>query len=311
MNVRVRMVVLPAIVGAALAAAVASAAFASASSAPGASQRDGVPAAAPHRQAASTRTPLPEIFLSDWAATRLGGAREGDVVRIAASPTGPWQTVRVARVYRPELYPTDVGLRGVDVRLHLPELQALLGGGGNQVDSIVVRLRNPARAADVVARLNAAALGFRAYTSADLARRNSSTFEVVARFHRAISIVAILASSVFLVAIMTLRGEEMRRQVGVMRLVGISPATVAASVLVIATGCALAGSAVGIGLGYGMSAAINVYYRHAFDTNLVFSEIGPGLLVLVTALSVALGVAAGGFATWRLLRLPPLEQVGR
>lgn len=252
---------------------------------------------------------VPGVFLSDWAAGRLG-VREGDLVQIAAGPTGPWRTVRVERVYRPALYPTELALRGVDVRLHLPDLEALLGQG-DQVDSIVVRLRTPGRAAAVVARLNTVALGFRAYTSADLARRNSSTFEVITRFHRAISVVAVLASSVFLVAIMALRGEELRRQVGAMRLTGVSRASIAGAVLLIATGCALLGSAAGIGLGYGLSAAINGYYRRLFDTDIVFSQVTPPLLGLVAVLSIVLGIGAGIATAWRLLRRPPLDQIGR
>jgi ABC-type lipoprotein release transport system permease subunit len=252
---------------------------------------------------------LPGIAMSERSARRLH-VREGDVLTIAASPSGPGRLVRIARVYRPRLYPTDVADRSVDVRLHLPDLQALLGGA-DDVDSIVVRLRDPARAAEVAARLNTAALGFRAYTSADLARRNSSTFEVIARFHRAISAVAILASSVFLLAIMTLRGEELRRQVGVMRLVGVSPTSVATSILLIATGVALLGSAAGTVLGYGLSALINAYYRRLFDTTLVFSEVTPSLLRLVALLSVLLGIGAGALTAWRLLRRSPLDQVGR
>jgi len=262
-----------------------------------------------HAAGAGAEGALPGIAMSERSARQLG-LHEGAILEIAAGATGPWLRVRLARVYRPTLYPSELALRTVDVRLHLPDLQAL-EGGADEVDSIVVRLRRPAQANVVAARLNAAALGFRAYTSADLARRNSSTFEVIARFHRAISAVSILASSVFLLAIMTLRGEGLRRQVGLMRLVGISRASVAGTVLLIATGVALLGSAVGIGLGYAVSAAINGYYRRLFDTTLVFSQITPALLADVAGLSVMLGVAAGALTAWRLLRQPPLRQIGR
>lgn len=274
--------------------------------------------AAAHQTAQALRTgqgdvragaALPRLAMSELSARRLG-LREGNLLEISASATGPWRTVRLARVYRPALYPSELALRAVDVRLHLPDLQAL-GDGGDEVDSIVIRLRNPAQANAVATRLNAAALAFRAYTSADLARRNSGTFEVIARFHRAISAVSILASSVFLLAIMTLRGEELRRQVGLMRLVGISHASVAGAILLIAAGVALLGSAAGIGLGYLLSAAINGYYRRLFDTTIIFSQITPSLLVGVAGLSVVLGVGAGALTAWRLLRRPPLEQVGR
>lgn len=254
------------------------------------------------------RDPWP-VFVSERTAHRLG-VGPGDLVELALRPTGPWRTARVARVYRPARYPTEVGRVPVDIRLHLPDLQALVGRG-DEVDSVIVRLRTPSRATAVAERLNASALGVRAYTSSDLAARNSSTFEVITRFHRAIGIVTVLASSVFLLAIMALKGEEMRRQVGVMRLIGISPRTVAGTMVAIATGVALLGTAVGIGIGFALSLAINLYYQHLFDTDLMFSRITPGLLGFVTALSVVLGIAAGAITAWRLLRPAPLEQVGR
>jgi len=262
---------------------------------------------------AQAATPIADgiwpVFLSDRAA-RLLGAGPGDHLEVAARPTGPWRTARVVQVYRPVRYPTDVGRSPIDIRLHLPNLQTL-AGRDDEVDSIVVRLRTPSGASAVSARLNAAALGFRAYTSVELAARSSSTFEVITRFHRAIGIVTILASSVFLLAIMTLKGEEMRRQVGVLRLIGISPWTVAGTMSLIATGVSLLGTGVGIGIGYGLSLAINTYYQHLFDTDLMFSAITPGLLGFATTLSVALGIAAGGVTAWRLVRPAPLEQAGR
>jgi putative ABC transport system permease protein len=260
-------------------------------------------------RAAGGRAEMPPVSVSERTARRLG-IKAGDVLQISSEATGPWRTVRVERVYRPALYPSEVAEQDVDIRLHLPDLQALTGAG-DEVDSIVVRLRDPTRAGAAAARLNTLALGYRAYTSADLAARNSSTFEVIARFHRAISAVAILASSVFLLTIMTLKGEELRQQVGVMRLVGISPRSVAVSILLIAAGVALLGSGIGIGLGAVLSAVINIYYRRLFDTDLLFSQITPALLAATGALSVVLGIAAGAFTAWRLLRRPPREQIGR
>jgi ABC-type lipoprotein release transport system permease subunit len=249
------------------------------------------------------------VFLSDRGARQLG-VRVGDRLDLALGPDGPWQAVRVAQVYRPVRYPTDVGRTRIDVRLHLPDLQALTGRG-DEVDSIVVRLRTPARAPELAARLNAAALGIHAYTSADLAARNSTTFVVISRFHRAIGLVTVLASSIFLLTIMALKGEEMRRQVGALRLIGISPRTIAGTMLGIATGVSLLGTAAGIGIGYLLSESINAYYRHLFDTDLVFSRITPGLIGLATTLSVVLGIVAGAATAWRLLRPAPLDQMGR
>jgi putative ABC transport system permease protein len=253
--------------------------------------------------------PITDVAVSDWTAKALGVAA-GDVVDVAPTAAGPWRRVRIAQVYRPLLYPTEVADRDADIRLHLPDLQAITGTG-DAADSIVVRLRRPADASRVAADITALGLGLHAYTSADLARRNSTSFEVVARFHRAIGAIAVLAGSVFLVTIMTLRGEEMRREVGTMRLVGIGGRTVAEAVLIIAAAVATAGSAAGVGLAYILSFLINAYYQRAFDTDLVFSRVTWGLIGDTAALSVLLGIAAGGLTAWRLLRRHPLDQMGR
>jgi len=261
--------------------------------------------------AAAQSQPAPEIdvAVSDRTARALGVAA-GDEIDIAPTAAGPWRRVRIAQLYHPLLYPTEVADRDADVRLHLTDLQALTGSG-DEVDSIVVRLRDPSRASRVASDLTAMGVGVHAYTSADLARRNSSSFEVVARFHRAIGAVAVLAGSVFLMTIMTLRGEEMRREVGMMRLMGVGTRTVAATVLLVAAAVATAGSLAGAGLAYALSFAINAYYRRLFETDIVFSRVTWGLVLDAGALSVVLGVAAGALTAWRLLRRRPLDQMGR
>ncbi|HEV2439180.1 MAG TPA: FtsX-like permease family protein [bacterium] len=259
--------------------------------------------------AGSARGTAPDVALSERTAHALGVA-SGDVIEVAPTAAGPWRRVRVAHLYRPLLYPTEVADRDADIRLHLTDLQAL-AGGGDEVDSIVVRLRDPSRASRVAADLTAMGLGVRAYTSAELARRNSSSFEVVARFHRAIGAVAVLAGSVFLVTIMTLRGEEMRREVGMMRLMGLDGRTVAGTVLLVATAVATAGSLTGAGLAYAFSFAINTYYRRLFETDILFSRVTWRLVADAVALSIVLGAAAGALTAWRLLRRRPLDQIGR
>ena len=270
------------------------------------------------------RPPGVDVAVSGRTARALGvGA--GDAIDIAPTAAGPWRRARVAQLYHPRLYPTEVADRDADIRLHLPDLEAVAGGAGgasgelggaarprpaaapaaDDVDSVVVRLRDPAAAPRVAAEITTMELGVHAYTSTDLARRNSSSFEVIERFHRAIGAVAVLASSVFLVTIMALRGEEMRREVGMMRLMGLSSRTVAAAVLLIAAAIA------GAGLASVLSLGINAYYRRLFDTDIVFSQVTWRLVAGAAALSIALGIGAGALTAWRLLRRRPLDQIGR
>ena len=58
------------------------------------------------------------------------------------------------------------------------------------------------------------AFGFRAYPAAEVAIETSATFRVVNRFHRAIGIITIVASAIFLLCITLLKVDERRREVG-------------------------------------------------------------------------------------------------
>jgi ABC-type antimicrobial peptide transport system permease subunit len=86
---------------------------------------------------------------------------------------------------------------------------------------------------------------------------------------------------------------------------------VAATVLLVATAVAAAGSLAGAGLAYALSFAINAYYRRLFDTDILFSRVTWRLVADAAALSIVLGVAAGALTAWRLLRRRPLDQIGR
>ena len=56
------------------------------------------------------------------------------------------------------------------------------------------------------------------------ARDGSDPFAVLERFHLAVAIVTVLGSTAFLLALMVMRAEERRETVGIIRLIGISPA---------------------------------------------------------------------------------------
>jgi putative ABC transport system permease protein len=254
--------------------------------------------------------PLPDLLLTDRTATALGlGA--GDTLELApdASMQGA-RRFRIAGVYRPEADPFDVGYGRLRLKMHLPDLAALTGDE-NQVDRFVLKLRDPAERAVVAEELNRTAFGVRAWTSDDLAQRSSSTFVVVSQFHKAIGLVSMLAGLVFLAAIMVLKVEEMRRELGVLRLLGISRRTVLRSVLAIAAVVALLGSGVGIGLGAAAVAIINPLAQARYDTDLVFARLSPGVVAVAVGGSVLMGLVAGIVVATRIVRGRALEQIGR
>jgi putative ABC transport system permease protein len=224
-------------------------------------------------------------------------------------------TVRVAAIVKRRADPSEVARAEPRVRLHLDHLQSLLGYG-DRVDRFAVATRGEGAAGDSAVRramraVNGAAFGFRAHRSADIAVETSETFRVVSRFHRAIGVITIVASAIFLLCILLLKVDERRRDVAALRLLGISRASVMRVVVLEAAAVAVLGSLLGVGLGYATSAAVNAYYGAFYRTPLRFSIVTPDIVLFAVSLSLVLGLAAGVLAARRLVRARPLALMGR
>jgi putative ABC transport system permease protein len=238
------------------------------------------------------------------------GLHVGDRVVLAATPDSAGDTAVVGAIVRRRADPAEIARGEYRVGLHLGHLQALLGYG-DRVDRFAVATRSPSATTEAVARINDAAFGFRAHRSADIAVETSTTFAVVSRFHRAIGVITVVASAIFLLCIMLLKVEERRRDVAALRLMGISARTVVRSVVLEAAGIAVFGSVAGVGVGWAASWIVNVHYQSVYRTPLRFSIVTLDIVLLAVVLSLVLGIAAGWVAARRLVRTPPLVLFGR
>lgn len=260
------------------------------------------------------------IAIDERLATAAGLA-VGDSVRLAptaSAPTGAW--VGIGAITRRSADPSEIARSDYRVRVHLDQLQGLTGLG-DRIGRFAVMTRDGAAGArvrdrvatpdSVSAAINTMAFGFRAYPAAAVAVETSATFRVVNRFHRAIGIITIVASAIFLLCITLLKVDERRREVGALRLIGLSRTTVVRSVMLEASLIALLGSALGAGFGAAASAIVNWYYQGVYATPLRFALVTPGILAIAIGLSVVLGIVSGYLAAQRLVRTAPLELVGR
>jgi putative ABC transport system permease protein len=229
---------------------------------------------------------------------------------LATAAGAPGDTVMVAGIERRPTDPSEVARAEYRVRLHVDHLQRLVAYG-DRVDRFAVRTSSDAATARTIRAVNAAAFGFRAHRSRDIAVETSKTFLVVSRFHKAIGVITIVASATFLLCIMLLKVDERRRDIAALRLMGISAATVVRSVVLEASLVALLGSAFGGALGWVASAIVNWHYRGVYRTGLAFSVVTAETMVLALALSLVLGIVAGLLAALRLVRTPPLVLFGR
>ncbi len=250
-----------------------------------------------------------EVAVERQLAQELG-LSVGDTLLLGTASDSVTSLSVVAAIYEPRPDPAEIAKRERHIRLHLPDLAALLRAP-DRVDRFGIGLRSGVSPDTVAAILNRTAFGYRVYGSRAIAAESSQTFTVVSRFHRAIAVITIVASAVFLLCIMLLKVEERRLDAAVMRFIGVRRRTIFGALLLEASLVAVFGSITGSVLAYLAGAATNAYYRRFFDTSLTFSHITPDIVLFSVALSLALGMIAGALAAWRLVHTRPLVLWGR
>ncbi|HEX5724249.1 MAG TPA: FtsX-like permease family protein [Longimicrobiaceae bacterium] len=248
--------------------------------------------------------PAPEILVERRLAA-AAALRPGDTVRVRAiaSQAAPRPFV-VAGVFERAADPSRIARNEYEVRLHLPDLEALLPTA-DRVDRFAVALAPGARPDRAARWIEGVVFGTRAYDSDALAGRSSATFAVVSRFHDAIGVVTILASAIFLLCVMVIRVDERRRDMAVLRLIGIGRGTVFRAIVLEAVAIAVVGSAAGAALGIVSTRLVNAHYARVYDTTLRFALVTPRIVLLAALLGLALGAAAGALAAWRVVSVPP------
>src|SRR5688500_3313006 len=214
------------------------------------------------------RAPAPGAWRTIAIDSRLAqdaGLSVGDRVILAAEPGGAGDTVVVAAITRPGADPSEVSRQEYRVRMHLDQLQRL-AGMGDRVHRFAVATRGPAATDAAVAKIDAAGFGFRARRSRDVGAEPSAALAVAERLHRARGVL--------------LKGDERRRGVAALRLIGISRGTIVKSIVVEAAAIAVLGSLFGAALGWSASLIVNAHYQDVYRTPLRFAAVTPEVLGL-------------------------------
>jgi putative ABC transport system permease protein len=233
--------------------------------------------------------------------------RVGDEVSLSDDPSGAApRAFRIAGVYEPTPDPMRLGAERLEVRLHLPDLLDLTANPADPlddetVDAINVALDGPEAPRSVGRRLASRVPGTAVQRTGNDQSR-TAPFVVLERFHLAIAIVTVLASSVFLLALMLMLVEERRSTVGILRLIGFRRSRILQHVLAEGVVIALAGALFGILLSLAMQNGINRFFQWRYDTALVFVRITPAVALRSLSIAVPLGVAAILASSWSLVK---------
>ena len=240
----------------------------------------------------------------------------GDTVTLSTDAKGlERRQFRVLGQYEPTPDPMRLGAVRLETRMHLPDLIDMVASPANPldletVDAVNVRMAPGESAGDVANRLTTAAPGALAEPIAGDGRR-AEPFVVLERFHLAIAIVTVIASSVFLLALMLMLVDERRNTVAILRLIGFRRGRILQHVLAEGVVIAIAGAIFGIVLSVLMEGGINRFFQWRYDTALVFVRITPGVALRSIAVSIPLGVAAVFASSWSLLRSEALSLTRR
>jgi putative ABC transport system permease protein len=234
----------------------------------------------------------------------------GDTVQLrlpGASASAPFV---VSGFYTPPPDPAGISRTSRQAWMPITDLERF-SGRDDRVSRFVLSLAPGANADSLVEALNSTQLGFRAYRSRDVARESSQTFVVISNFHKAISFLSILTGAAFLAAIVLLQVQELRRSLGVLRVIGISKRSIYTLVIGETVLLANVGAAAGVGIAFLVSRAVNSYYRSYFDTTLIFSSIEGWHVVLAFGIASVVGVVLGSVATAYLFKSEINEVLGR
>jgi ABC-type lipoprotein release transport system permease subunit len=260
---------------------------------------------------------LPAILISRQLAA-AEGLKVGDSVSFSSKPDGtaPRQ-FRIAGIYEPVADPMRLAARRHEARLHLPDLLSLTADSSDPLSSesvtaINVALTDPSDAEsfarDVSARIPIPQLTARAAQGGE---GSAAIFVVLDRFHFAIAIVTMAASTVFLLALMLMLVEERRGTVGILRLIGLRKSRILLQVFAEGLLIAAAGAVFGIVFAAALQGAVNAFFQWRYDTSLIFVRITPQIALRCVLLAVPLGVVASVISSWTLLRSNVLELAKR
>jgi ABC-type lipoprotein release transport system permease subunit len=260
---------------------------------------------------------LPTILISRQLAT-AEGLRIGDPVTLASRPDGTAaRRFHIAGIYEPVADPMRLAAKRYESRLHLPDLLSLVGDPSDplsteSVTAINVALTDPrdadSFARDVSARIPIPQLTARAAQGGE---GTATVFVVLDRFHFAIAMVTVVASTVFLLALMVMLVEERRETVGILRLIGLRKGRILLQVFAEGLLIAAAGAAFGILFAAVLQGAVNAFFQWKYDTALVFVRITPQIALRCVLLAVPLGVLASLISSWTLLRSNVLDLARR
>ena len=261
---------------------------------------------------------LPGIGLGEELAVRLRVSR-GDVILISLPSEEPGglfggiprvKRLRVSSIFRSGLYEYDssFGIVRIDTAREFFEL-------GRDVTGYELRIPDMFRAREVARGLEAK-LGtdYRVTNWIDLNRNLFSWMKIEKAVMFTILILIVLVATVNIVSSLVMLVLEKRRDIGVLRTMGVTPRGIMRIFLLQGTLVGIGGTTIGLIVGWAVSFALGRYKLLHLPGEIYFIDTLPVKMewtdfALVGVAATALCFLASLYPAWRAARLAPVESI--
>jgi putative ABC transport system permease protein len=222
---------------------------------------------------------------------------------IEEEPYGGMRTVSRGRIFLP------VDLTETLNMAQFTDMRSSLRGGGKNYMTLTVRVKNPAKVAQVQDAIKQ--MGFRTFSVLDATKSLRRFFTVLDLFLGIFGSLALAVATLAIINTLVMAVLERRREIGVMKAIGASDGDVKRLFFAEAGAMGFFGGVLGIALGFAIGKAINIgtgiYLRnHQLPAEPVWI-LPPWLIGAAIAFSIVVSLLAGLYPASRAARLDPVQ----
>ncbi len=222
---------------------------------------------------------------------------------IDEEPYGGMRTVSRGRVFLPVNFTEKLNMSD------FTDMRSSLRGGGKTYMTLTVRVKDPAKVAQVQDAINK--MGFRTFSVLDATKSLRRFFTVLDLFLGIFGSLALAVATLAIINTLVMAVLERRREIGVMKAIGASDRDVKRLFFAEAGAMGFFGGVLGIALGFAIGKAINVgtsvyLHRHQLPSEAVWI-LPPWLIGAAIAFSIVVSLLAGLYPASRAARLDPVQ----
>ncbi|MGA2902392.1 MAG: FtsX-like permease family protein [Candidatus Korobacteraceae bacterium] len=222
---------------------------------------------------------------------------------IEEEPYGGMRTVSRGRIFLP------VDLTEKLNMAQFTDMRSSLRGGGKNYMTLTVRVKDPAKVAQVQDAIKQ--MGFRTFSVLDATKSLRRFFTVLDLFLGIFGSLALAVATLAIINTLVMAVLERRREIGVMKAIGASDDDVKRLFFAEAGAMGFFGGVLGIALGFAIGKAINIgtgiYLRNQQLPAEAVWILPPWLIGAAIAFSIVVSLLAGLYPASRAARLDPVQ----